>query len=443
VTPSNQSNELPDDSEGAAAAVPPEKETAATPTTAVTTDDPPTPPPELPSRSGRRRVLLGACALVVLAAGGAATVLAWPHQHTANQVTITASACAPDWAKAGDSYRFSAANQSFTVVNNSSHAGEIYLLDADGAVVGELEGLGPGTRHALAVTLSTGSYRWRCVLADQPVRTSNLAKASVAGAPAAADNRFKPATAQDLDGPVTRYRAYVTPKLGELTAIVATLRANVAAGDLTTARSTWLAAQLLWEQVGAAYGSFGDDGGAIDALASGLPDGVADKDFTGLHRIEYGLWHGESPASLLPIVDQLTDDLNTLRGNLEKDTLDPNDLSLRCHEILEDALRDHLTGMTDYGSGAGFAETYADLRGTQVVLGELADLVKARRPELLPTADDQIKVATAALMATQRNDAWVPVETAPPAQREAVNAAVGNLLETLADIPDLLEVRTN
>ena len=81
-----------------------------------------------------------------------------------------------------------------------------------------------------------------------------------------------------------------------------------------------------------------------------------------------------------------------VRKNLTSDDLagDPTNLPLRAHEILEDALRDHLSGLDDQGSGAAFAETYADLQVTRVVLGELAPLINARAPKLLPAARTQM-----------------------------------------------------
>jgi high-affinity iron transporter len=71
---------------------------------------------------------------------------------------------------------------------------------------------------------------------------------------------------------------------------VTALRAAARDGDTARARAAWLTAQLRWERVGAAYGSFGDLADAIDGLPQGLSGGTSDSAFTGLHRIEYGLW---------------------------------------------------------------------------------------------------------------------------------------------------------
>jgi high-affinity iron transporter len=75
-----------------------------------------------------------------------------------------------------------------------------------------------------------------------------------------------------------------------------------------------------------------------------------------------------------------------------------------------------------------------------VVLGELAGLINERDPRLLPTAYQRLDTLDQALLATRVNGAWQPMAATPLAARERVNAAIGAALETLAPVPDLLEV---
>jgi high-affinity iron transporter len=119
---------------------------------------------------------------------------------------------------------------------------------------------------------------------------------------------------------------------------------------------------------------------------------------------------------------------------------DPANLPIRTHEILEDALRDHLSGIDDQGSGAAFAETYADVQVTTAVLGYLAPLLNARQPGLPDIADDQLDILNAALLATRVNGRWESLGTASLAARENVDAAIDAVLETLSAVPDLLEL---
>lgn len=367
--------------------------------------------------------------VVPLLGAGVFAVLVPSSGAGAQQVTITASACAPDVGS------LTAGAQQFTVANKSGRSGEIYLIrQSDGGVIGEVEGIGPGTRRTMPVDLPAGEYAWRCVMSGAPEQRSAAVVATGAGG--AAPPAVVPVAEYDLEAPLKQYQDYVAPQLSTLATQVDALRASLSRGDPQGAKGTLLQAQLTWERVGAAYGSFGDLAAAIDRSPDGLPDGVADKDFTGLRRIEYGLYHGQTAADLVPVADQLAGDVAALRDKLPTATADPGDLPLRAHEILEDSLRDKLSGASDQGANAGYQETLADIEGTRVVLDELTPLLAPRRPDLVPTAKRQLDTLEQALKATTSGPA-----TAPLAERQRVDAATGQVLETLSLVPDLLEVR--
>jgi high-affinity iron transporter len=384
---------------------------------------------ETPAKPRKRWITVTAAIGIPLLAIAVFAIVVPSSQAKAQQVTITGSTCAPDFRP------LSAGQQEFTVLNKSGRSGEIYLVrTTDGGVIGELEGLGPGTQRTMPADLPAGEYAWRCVMSGAPEQRS--ATVAATGNGGAAPPVVLPVSEQDLAGPLKQYQDYVAPQLGTMAGQVDTLRGALAAGDLNAAKADWLPTQLTWERVGAAYDSFGDLADAVDGQPDGLPQGVDDKDFTGLRRIEYGLWHGQSAATLTPIADQLGQDLATLRQKLPTITADPADLPIRAHEILEDALRDKISGMSDQGAGSGYQETLADVDGTRVVLDELAPLITQRRPQLVATAKTELNTLDQALQAATGSP-----ETAPLAQRQHVNAAIGQVLETLSLIPDLLEIR--
>jgi high-affinity iron transporter len=384
-----------------------------------------------------RWAAIGAAVLVpVLAAGVFALFTAGTAAGgNNNTITVTASACAPEFTS------LTPGGQSFTVVNKSGHSGQVYFVQsAGGGAIGELESIGPGTRETMTVTVAAGSYAWRCQLSGSPSLTSRSVRTT--GGNVAFPRMFAVAPLQpsELDVPIKQYRTYVAGQLGTLAGEAATLNSAIDAGDLAAARTAWLPAQLTWERVGAAYGSFGDSADAVDGLPQGLPLGVADPGFTGLRRIEYGLWHGQSPATLAPISARLIQDVASLQDKLPSLTVNPKDMPIRLHEILEDALRDHLSGMSDQGAGSGFAETLADVDGTRVVLGELQSLINQRKPGLVAAVTPQLDALQSALQATEHDGVFDDPTTAPVAERQHVNAAIDQVLETISPVPDLLEI---
>jgi high-affinity iron transporter len=396
--------------------------------------------------AGQRPWAVAGVLVVAPAIAAGTTIAALPAGSVSNAavtVTVTRTGCARDWTSA------TAGTQTFTVDNQSGLAGEINLDDASGDIVAEIETIGPRTSAQLSATLYSGTYVFKCFMGSLPATVSQPVHVTGAGNAAAASPTkgspvaIKPVTVAELAGPDKEYQAYAARQLAGLAQAVTGIQADLRHDDMAAAKEDWLTAQLDWERVGASYHSFGDVGLAVDGLPDGLPDGGNDKNFTGLHRLEYGLGHSQSAATLLPVAATLASHVAAVQHDLTSADLagDPANLPVRAHEILEDALRDHLSGLDDQGGGAAFAQTYADVDVTRAVLGYLAPLINARQPGLPAIADGQLGILKSALLATRVNGQWESLAAASPAAREHVDAATDAVLGTLAAVPDLLEVR--
>ena len=159
-------------------------------------------------RLAARRPWAVAGALVVapaIAAGAAIAALPAPSASGATAVSVTSTGCAKDWTAA------SAGPQTFTVDNQSSKAGEVTLVNAAGAVVAEIETLGPATTADMTATLGPGSYTFTCRMSGQAVTTS--ATVQVSGRTSeAAPAAVKPVSVQELTGPNRKYEAYAAAR---------------------------------------------------------------------------------------------------------------------------------------------------------------------------------------------------------------------------------------
>jgi high-affinity iron transporter len=328
--------------------------------------------------------------------------------------------------------------QTFQMHNTGGKASEVYLIDpSSNAVYGEIEGLAPGTTRDLVASVGSGTYAWRCVPTGGKAVTSASVRVSGGGTTRA----VLPLAESELQPPLTAYRAYVDQGLATLQGQTARLRADLASGDTAAARTDWLTAHLTYSSLGAAYGTFSDFDSRINGRKDGLPGGVHDAGFTGFHRIEYGLWHGESAAALRPYADRLASDVTGLRKAFPTQDFDPSDLPLRSHEILENTLQFELTGDTDEGSGSNLATADANLRGTRELLTVLRPLITARAPQQLTQVDADIARLQALLDGAHKGAAWTPVDALGSTDRARIDGATGRLLEDLAPIPDLLEIR--
>ncbi|QMU67432.1 iron uptake transporter permease EfeU [Streptacidiphilus sp. P02-A3a] len=386
-----------------------------------------------PGSGGRRRWLLPTAVVAVPAVvTGAVIATSDGKPAAAATVTVSQTACGQGFSTPEPG------QQVFQMRNTGSQTSEVYLINpTTNAVYGEVEGIAPGTTRALTATIGSGDYAWRCVPTSGNAVTS--ATVHVSGGTAVA--AVIPLAAADLDAPLAQYKAYVNAGLATLVPETRKLAADLHAGNLAAAKADWLTAHLEYSSLGAAYGTFEDFDQEINGRADGLPLGVADPGFTGFHRLEYGLWHGQSARSLTAVADKLVTDVDGLRKAFPTQDFDPTDLPLRTHEILENTLQFELTADTDEGSGSNLATTQANLSGTEELLTVLRPLITKRSPALLATVDADISRVSALLAAQHTPSGWTPVQQLTPTARETLNGAVGQLLEDLSPIPDLLEIR--
>ncbi|MER5906748.1 iron uptake transporter permease EfeU [Streptomyces mirabilis] len=330
--------------------------------------------------------------------------------------------------------------QTFQVRNTGSRTSEIYLIDpVSNAVYGEVEGIAPGTTRVLIATVGTGSYAWRCVPNGGKAVTSAAVRVGAGGGSVQA---VLPVSEKDLAAPLAAYRTYVDQGLADLQTKTRTLQSDLDADKLDQARKDWLPAHTQYASLGAAYGTFADFDAKINGRTAGLAGGIDDPAFTGFHRIEYGLWHGQSAATLAPYAKQLAADVDALRKDFPKQDFDPADLPLRTHEILENTLHRELSGNADYGSGTELATTGANLDGTRELLTLLSPLIDKRNAKVIPAVDTWMRRTEQLVLAQRAEDGtWTPLDKLSDTDRQRLDGSVGQLLEELAPIPDLLEIR--
>ena len=401
----------------------------------------PEPPPanaelsESPPSPRRRPAWVVPVAVVAVPAivAGVVVAISRPKPASSETVAVSETECGKGFT-APDTGR-----QTFQMHNTGDKTAEVYLIDpASNAVYGEVEGLAPGTTRDLVATVAGGSYAWRCVPTGAKAVTSATVHVSGGGG---AVKAVVPVSENDLAAPLKAYKVYVDQGLATLETQTRQLSTDIAGNHLAKARADWLTAHRTYSSLGAAYGTFEDFDQKINGRADGLAGGVGNKDFAGFHRIEYGLWHGQSAGELKVPAQQLAAAVVGLRKAFPTQDFDPGDLPLRAHEILENALQFELTGDTDEGSGTNLATVDSNLAGTRELLTVLKPLLTEESPKLLTGVDADIARLQKLLDSAHRGDSWTPVEQLDRATRAQLNGATGQLLEDLAPVPDLLEIR--
>lgn len=314
-----------------------------------------------------------------------------------------------------------------------------------------VHGLGGGGRHGTgapaAVSAAADPVPLARYLEEAPHVSSSLLitgfQGGVRGAPSVPPPDAAPVASSAFAAPVAEYIAYSEAQLKLMAGPIAALEAALATNDRGAAESAWEAAYARYLHLGAVYleGPVADLDQRIDGNPGGLPGGTASPRFTGLHRIEYGLWSGATPGSLLGYTRQLKAAVSALGVQLAHVTIDPLDYATRAHEILEDAQRDLLSGANVPWSQQGVLGTAAGLAATQEVIATLHPLLSAYLQQVLSSDLGQLGGVLDSL--ARAHGGTLPTNTElSQTDAERLDAALGQALEGLSQVPGVLETRS-
>ncbi|HTU85142.1 MAG TPA: EfeM/EfeO family lipoprotein [Solirubrobacteraceae bacterium] len=357
------------------------------------------------------------------------------------RVSYDGATCAPEWSalKPGG-YEFVLQDRGNDVI------GMTLLNASDGTPVSPTTPVTPGERASIQAHLDAGgSYEWRCQTASQAPATSVAIQIPGSGTAA---SMYAPAAVSivQLYQPLAVYTQYVSATLAKLRGQLATLQTRLDAGDVAGAQSAWVTAHVSWLALGqddGAYGAFGNLGNQIDGTADGDVGTTSSPSFTGFHRVELDLWRRHDvaaartdAATLAKLVSSI--DQQTLSQDLPDTTVALDSWVLRCHEILEDALRDTLSGDDDYGSHTGLASIEADVTATREMLHVLTRLIAPRAPGLVQTATAQLAAIDETIGPPRR----IPIVALPELSRQRIDGDVDAALETLAPVSELMQIST-
>jgi iron uptake system component EfeO len=305
----------------------------------------------------------------------------------------------------------------------------------------DLESLGTGAQAKARVTLGSGRYRFVCLPADaDPVRGPTV---TVGAAPATAQLTpgIVPVTRNDLIPVAKAYGDWVGSRIPVLRQQVAALGADASEGDLAAARRDWLTAHETYGTLGAAYGAFGDLATAIDGMPAAGLTASTDPGLTGFHRVEAALWSGAPAGEVSATIAPFAAAVDQLSAAFSDAEIDPQDIGLRAHEIVENAIQFELTGATDAGSGTGLATIDANLTGAAQALSPLTGILTSRYDKLGATTAGLTDAQTLVESFRQADGSWMRLAQLSRGDRERLDAVLGAAVELLAPVAAICDIR--
>jgi iron uptake system component EfeO len=386
--------------------------------------------PQTPPANLMRLAVAGAALLVI--AGGAAFFFASQHAQrnaaiptNAVTVTIGAKSCDPNVLTVP------AGAATFQIVNKSDRALEWEILDGV-MVLEERENIAPGLTTMMSTKLAAGDYAITCGLLSNPRGTLHVTPAAAVAGGIAAPSLVS------FVGPLAEYKVFLVLQSNALAQGVAVLADAIKGGDLTKARSLYANAVAPYRRIEPVAKRFADLDSAIDANAEYFEQREKDPAFTGLHRIEYGLFSQNSLDGLAPVADRLVADVATLQRRLHDLKLTPS--------LLADSPAKLVAAMADTEVPAG-AENYAhtDLAGFDanlVGVGKMVSLLRpvasVAAPALSTEIDQQLAAANKALAGLKVGGSYPAYENVSAADRAALATKLQALAASLGKLDSAL-----
>ena len=248
--------------------------------------------------------------------------------------------------------------------------------------------------------------------------------------------------------PIADYRAYALGQLRQMDTQIGDLEAALAGGEREAAETAWRGAYADYLRLGAVYldGQTALDARVaklnleIDGTPGGLSGGVSNANFTGLHRLEYGLWTGAPPQTLATYAGALARNVHELATVLPRAEITPLEYATRAHEILEDAARDFLSGMDVPWSGEGVLATDAGLQATERVVATLAPAVGTTERVMPTVATELARLRSAFVGLAAAHHGRLPANSELTSeQSEQLDGTLQGALEALSQVPGVLE----
>lgn len=346
-------------------------------------------------------------------------------------VTMGTGSCGSGWTGG------TAGPTTLALTNSFGEVGDAYLEGSDGKLYLAVEALGPGASRTATVSLPDGTYRLVCGYTEGGTYAGP--DVTVSGSYAGATTPgVLPVTDNDLYGPLKSYTSWVQGRIPVVQRQVARLQQDLSRGRTAQAKKAWLTAHMTYCTLGAAYGAFGSLGEAIDGMPSTQVGALTDSGLHGFHKVEALLWAGRKDSTIVPTVKKLAAALKTLHQQFGTQMyMTTTDIGLRAHEILEDALRFEVTGMTDAGSHTALATVSANIVGTQHALTPLTSVLKPRDPDYAVMSSWLTRLATLVDSfhhGASDNAGWTPLSRLTQMQRERLDATLSQTLEYLSQV---------
>lgn len=238
----------------------------------------------------------------------------------------------------------------------------------------------------------------------------------------------------DLVQPIADYKIYVQDNLDVLVKDTKAFTDAIKAGDLAKAKELYPSSRVSYEKIEPIAELFADLDASIDSRADDHEDAEKSDDFTGFHRLEYGLFAQNSTKGLTPIADKLYADVVELQKRIKDMTFPPEKVVGGAAALMEEVAATKISGEEDRYSHTDIWDFQANVDGSLKIVELFRPLIEKENPELLKKSDANFKTVNDILVKYKKGDGYELYDKLTEEDRKVMAGAITTLAEDLSTL---------
>ncbi len=244
-----------------------------------------------------------------------------------------------------------------------------------------------------------------------------------------------------LDEEVAAYKDFAMEQLDQFVIETEKFVEAVKAGDIEKAKALYAPARMLFERSEPIAESFGDLDPRIDArLADIEEEGQGEEEWSGYHKIEYGLWVDNKTEGYEEVADQLLKDVKELRAKVETVEVTPDLMITGAVDLLNEVSTSKITGEEEIYSHTDLYDFKANVEGAEKIFEIFKDELQEKDQDLVKTLEENFATLNALLAKYEDGrGGYASYETLTKEDTKALSEAVDHLGEPLSQMAIVVE----
>lgn len=238
----------------------------------------------------------------------------------------------------------------------------------------------------------------------------------------------------DLVQPIADYKVYVQEHLDILVKDTKAFTDAIKAGDLAKAKELYPSSRVSYEKIEPIAELFADLDASIDSRADDHENGEKSEDFTGFHRLEYGLFAQNTTDGLTPFADKLYADVLELQKRVKDLTVPPEKVVGGAAALMEEVAAGKISGEEDRYSHTDLWDFKANVDGAQKIVELFKPLIEKENPDLIKKVEANFKTVDDILAKYKKGDGFETYDKLSEDDRKALAGPVTTLAEDLSTL---------